>query len=617
MSETNIPALPNCLSQSAFTVLDTDSSKAPILRYSIPQKSEFTAYGHTKLPLAFTKFRGDSLPAVDAIATNGDAVRSDLLFMGDSRFVANAGLLQVSQTHSVQNADYTPNLYAQQWTGIGGNILTAYNQNGLPLSTNNNDIAARTIDPNGDGSDPTIDPELSDVTSVDTNNVAHDDFDDYIANEITHNYQAFVHVQGMGRIRSFLRSLRRPLSPDGTRFEARPTLFIVEEYRVASFLGGYGAGKTLNTFSLLPGEKTTITVKTFKEITSSKTSSQNIIDSFSESSGQEMENLLQEEANMQTTLNTSNQQSSSSNKSSQTGVSASASGGFFGINFSASANHSSASESAVAANQSTAAGRSTNVKNLSNAMAKHVQNSNSNREVTINSNTQDSYTESVETGIVRELANPNQSRVLNFVFRQLLQEYVTLTYLADIKVAFSNGHPESFRIVSLAELDLLLYEVLNTSNTATYVEEVKEMLRCAYTLPDSVTNYNGEGFAFLQEVDAPTFRCTTTQRFVKTTNLSDTYSTDGGVKISVPGVILNVDKHVLRTDSVVADALMGQGEALDCFNAHVQEAKKNQLWLEAEKLKLALETLQAIPDPALRAQLYAAMFNPPAPVVTP
>ncbi|MBK8474244.1 MAG: hypothetical protein IPL33_19895 [Sphingobacteriales bacterium] len=37
MSETNIPALPNCLSQSAFTVLDTDSSKAPILRYSIPQ----------------------------------------------------------------------------------------------------------------------------------------------------------------------------------------------------------------------------------------------------------------------------------------------------------------------------------------------------------------------------------------------------------------------------------------------------------------------------------------------------------------------------------------------------------------------------------------------------
>ncbi|MBK8474245.1 MAG: hypothetical protein IPL33_19900 [Sphingobacteriales bacterium] len=180
--------------------------------------------------------------------------------------MANAGLLQVSQTHSVQNADYTPNLYAQQWTGIGGNILTAYNQNGLPLSTNNNDIAARTIDPNGDGSDPTIDPELSDVPSVDTNNVAHDDFDDYIANEITHNYQAFVHVQGMGRIRSFLRSLRRPLSPDGTRFEARPTLFIVEEYRVASFLGDYGAGKTLNTFSLLPGEKPPLPSKHSKKL---------------------------------------------------------------------------------------------------------------------------------------------------------------------------------------------------------------------------------------------------------------------------------------------------------------------------------------------------------------
>ncbi|MBK8473749.1 MAG: hypothetical protein IPL33_17190 [Sphingobacteriales bacterium] len=104
----------------------------------------------------------------------------------------------------------TPNLYAQQWTGIGGNILTAYNQNGLPLSTNNNDIAARTIDPNGDGSDPTIDRIRGDVPSVDTNNVAHDDFDDYIANEITHNYQAFVRPTRHGAHQVFFALLAPP-----------------------------------------------------------------------------------------------------------------------------------------------------------------------------------------------------------------------------------------------------------------------------------------------------------------------------------------------------------------------------------------------------------------------
>ena len=504
---------------------------------------------------------------------------------------------------------------ATQWTAASGGVIAAYSTNNIPISSVINNTAAKVILPGDE--DPTIDPSLDDTPTVNTDGVAHDDFDDYIADQITHEHVAFVHVQNMGRIRSFVRAIVRPIDSGRKKFEARPTLFVVEEYRTASFLGDYGAGRTISTFSLLPGEKTTITIKTFKEISSTKSSSQNIIDSFSESSADEMENLLQEEANMQTTLNTSQEQSSQTNKSSQTGVSVSASGGFFGITASASANHSSASASQAANNQSTAAGRSTNVKNLSNALSKHVQNSNSNREVNINTSTQDSYTESTETSVVRELVNPNQSRVANFVFRQLLQEYITITYLADIKVAFSNGHPESFRIVSLSELDLLLDEVFVPLTMISAVNQVKDMIRCAYINNNPVINYNGEGFAFLNEIDAPTFKCTTTKRFVKVPNLSDSYSSDGGVKITVPGVILNVDKHVLRTDSVVADALLGQGEALDCFNAHVQEAKKNQLWLEAEKLRLALDTLSDIADPQIRAQMYAAMFNPPTTTTTP
>lgn len=602
MKPISLPQLQNCVPNAPFISLDENSSKAPILRYNVPQKSEFTAYGHTKLPILFRKFKGTFLPSIDALTPTGNDIRSGLLFMGDSRWVSNAGQLQISRTESVKNADYTPRLYAAQWTGTSGNVMSAYTQNNIPISSNN--TAARVIDP--DQQDSTVDPNLNDTPTVSTDGVAHEDFDDFIANEITHEHRALFHVQGMGRIQSFIKAYNRPMSSVSRKFDARPTLFIVEEYKTASFLGDYGAGKTISTFSLLPGEKTTITIKTFKEIKSTQSSAQNIIDSFSEASANEMESLLQEEANMQTTSNTTDQQSTQTNKSAQTGVSASASGGCFGINFSASVNHSTASASQAAQSQSTATGRSTNVKNLSNALSKHVQNSNSKREVNINTTTQDSYTESTETSVVRELANPNQSRVVNFVFRQLLQEYVTITYLADIKVAFSNGHPESFRIVSLSELDLLLDEVLYS----TAINEVKEMIRCAYTQPTSVLNYNSQGFAFLKEIDAPTFLCNTTKRFVKVPNLVDSYSS-GGVKIEVPGVILNVDKHVLRTESVVADALMGQGDALDCFNAHVQEAKKNQLWLEAEKLRIALETLSAIDDPKLRAQMYAAMFNPP------
>ena len=50
----------------------------------------------------------------------------------------------------------------------------------------------------------------------------------------------------------------------------RPQLVIVETYRMSSFLGQYGAGRTLKTFSLLPGEKTTISVNTFRKTESDR-----------------------------------------------------------------------------------------------------------------------------------------------------------------------------------------------------------------------------------------------------------------------------------------------------------------------------------------------------------
>jgi hypothetical protein len=73
---------------------------------------------------------------------------------------------------------------------------------------------------------------------------------------------------------------------------------------------------------------------------------------------------------------------------------------------------------------------------------------------------------------------------------------------------------------------------------------------------------------------------------------------------------LKVDQNILRTPSVVADALLGQGEALDCFNAHVQEAKTQQMYLEAQKLDTALSILNGITDPVQKADAYAKMFNP-------
>lgn len=103
-------------------------------------------------------------------------------------------------------------------------------------------------------------------------------------------------------------------------FSPKPTLklriAIVEHLKMCSFLGDYGAGKTVKTFSLLPGERTTITVRSYKDKTSSyvKSSStttneytstyfaddessyaqqsENILDSFSQHSADQVQEVL-------------------------------------------------------------------------------------------------------------------------------------------------------------------------------------------------------------------------------------------------------------------------------------------------------------------------------------
>src|SRR5207249_11419715 len=74
-----------------------------------------------------------------------------------------------------------------------------------------------------------------------------------------------------------------------------PRLFLIETYRLSSYLGQYGAGRTINTFSLLPGEKTKISVKTYTKTDENAKSASSILDSVSDESTKDFENSLSTE----------------------------------------------------------------------------------------------------------------------------------------------------------------------------------------------------------------------------------------------------------------------------------------------------------------------------------
>lgn len=217
---------------------------------------------------------------------------------------------------------------------------------------------------------------------------------------------------------------------------ASPELYIVEQYRVETFLGNYGAGETAKTFSLLPGERTTISVTSYKKSEKHRKDISNILDSFNEESSNEFENLIQDETS------SSKEKDRQVNVGRQYGASATIplEGVMVGLSSLTSLNASARTIKKEA------------IKKLNKSISKQVQKSTSNRKMEVNTETSQMDTESEETTTTRVLENINKSRVLNFVFRQLNQELITVTYLENVSFLFINGYQENVRKVGLSGL---------------------------------------------------------------------------------------------------------------------------------------------------------------------
>jgi hypothetical protein len=55
------------------------------------------------------------------------------------------------------------------------------------------------------------------------------------------------------------------------------------------------------------------------------------------------------------------------------------------------------------------------------------------------------------------------------------------------------------------------------------------------------------------------------------TEKESVYEDVTGNKITVPGVIMSANKYVMRTDGVIVEALLGQGDALDAYSHGLQD----------------------------------------------
>jgi hypothetical protein len=391
-------------------------------------------------------------------------------------------------------------------------------------------------------------------------------------------------INGGGKQISY--STRPTTGGANPNFEARPQFYFVQEYKTISFARDYGAGKTLQIHSLFPSEKTTITIKTFKEMKTVKSNAENIIDSFSQESASEFESILEDETNNNVV------------KTRGGGVSV---GGRVSLDLKKGGVGLGSADVSGSANFSASNTRTSNARNLSKSISKSVDKSNSSRQININTSTQETQTESEEVATVRQFENINKSRVLNLAFRELLQQYITIIYLNDVKIMFSNGHSEYDLIFSIEDLhELLATHIVDDAKR----EEIKDRILFEYGKLNKETNnakvtvegVNVATEGLIEAFSKNNFGGQSVRYLRKNPNLRNVYkhATADSKGYTVEGVILEVQNYTLRTPAVVVDAFLGHGEALDCYSVAMQQeaVRKTQL----DNAKMVLDNAKMVLD---------------------
>ncbi|MEU7899788.1 hypothetical protein AB0B45_43940 [Nonomuraea sp. NPDC049152] len=373
-----------------------------------------------------------------------------------------------------------------------------------------------------------------------------------------------------------------------------PALMLVEYYRLSSFPARYGAGRTIKTFSLLPGERTEIQVRSYKRTEKSISQASSILDSTSDEVESDFEQSVQAEHATQDNTGRAFEYHAEAR------AEVSATWGWGKANASVSGGVKGSSN----------ATREELAKNVSTAVAHNASRASSRRDVTVDTTLDMKQEESEEHAITRALENVNVSRTLNFVFRQMNQEFVTLLHLVDVRLAFFNGFTESRNEVPLPQLGKLLGLYI--------VEERREEVMAGIIAElRSIADHTGTPISdFVEEVGAED-----TSPYLRVNPaITSTYRPGADAHaITVPGVIVSADSHVMRTDGIVVDTFLGRGNGLDEYSSGLQQQavrarqiENDAQQAELDRLRLAVQLVRE--GDSVGVDLFQRLF-PVLPVV--
>lgn len=376
-----------------------------------------------------------------------------------------------------------------------------------------------------------------------------------------------------------------------------PRLIIALHLKMSTHLGDYGAGETVKTFSLLPGEKSTITIRHYQSSEETRKKSESVLEAYTESSANELQTTVEQEIQFMTNLNKSDTYAKTGTWNA---------GGSVGLNLGfltigggggggGTTNTTSSLNSVL----------QTQVQALNSAVNHHTQRADASRKIEVNNETTSKVVTTTEEVIVRELENINKSRTLNFVYRQLLQEYITVTYLNDVSFIYHDGYDENRQVAKLPQVEELLNRVLAPNQADAVLLQIDRYL-------SSIYGFDGLQHCFIEKFEETSNNCYDTETSIigwrryriKKRGLTQTFEGK-----SFPGIILDVEKRTLRTPSIIVESLLGQADALDCYNISLQQAAVHRANLENFKMQQAILIVGEQATPADKVTAFKKLFS--------
>ena len=222
-----------------------------------------------------------------------------------------------------------------------------------------------------------------------------------------------------------------------------------------------------------------------------------------------------------------------------------------------------------------------------------------------------------ERSITRQIENVNVSRTLNLVFRQMVQEYISVLHLTDVEIALYDETAGPYAKYPIRELDQFLDDYFADDATTRavvrngiirelffvfdYLDRPRQFLQLAsLELPiQSIDEL--DDLALPERIELLRVHKDMRERL------------EDREFIEVQGVILKESVITMRTEGVVVDAFLGQGEALDAYSQGLQSEQVRELTLandlkEAERLKLELGSRIVSDGDVERATIFAQVF---------